>query len=314
MAITNTATNFNGTLDEFLYLVLGLGNDVTEKGAAHLITDIAYMKQLDHLVTAEDPFEDYTDDDPTFGNATTKDKRDLEPKKMTISGTITPSAWLAVWKKYRSEGTLTELRANAAFLQDVIMLVKNSANRQLAKLFWQGDVAAGGASPLRFFDGIIKQVEADGTVVNVTPAGIITQANVFDIIAACYKVIPDKFIEDPDYKLHMSTADFRLLQLANNDVNKTTNGVLDKEIKRLFLEQRIEHFQSLPKDRIVGAHSSNAEDSNLLLGMYFDVDAEFSNIRVDWLTKFSKKVGYRVEIMAVAQYRYVADILYYKPS
>jgi hypothetical protein len=91
MAIVNTATNYNGTLNEFLYKVMGLGNDITEKGAAHMITDIALMQQLDHLVATEDPFEDYTDGQPLLTGVVTKDKRDLTPKKFTISGKITPS-------------------------------------------------------------------------------------------------------------------------------------------------------------------------------------------------------------------------------
>ena len=311
MSVTLGSTNFNGTLDAFLYKVFGLGNDVAQKGAIHMINDIVKMKQLDNLSTQENPFEDYTDDEPTFGNASVKNKRDLTPQKMTISGTITTSDWLPVWEKYRAQGTLTQLRTNPAFLADVLDLVKNAANRQMALLIWQGDTTAGAASPLRFFDGFLKLIGLDGSVVNVANQGIITQANVFDIIAEVYKAIPDKYMEDPDYKLHMSTTDWRLLQLANNDVNKTTNGILDKEIKRLFLEQRIEHFQSLPKNKIIGAHSANTADSNFVLGMYFDMDDEFSSINIDKRSNFSKKIGYRVDVMAGVQYRYGADLLFY---
>jgi hypothetical protein len=193
------------------------------------------------------------------------------------------------------------------------MLIQNSANRQLAKVMWQGDTAAGGASPLRFFDGYIKLIEADASVVNVTPAGVITQANVVDRLEDMYALIPEKFLDDPNYKIHMSTADFRLLQLFNNDVKKTTVGVLSQIVQDLFLNQKIVHFQSLPKDHLIGAHTSNTEDSNLVLGMYFSMEDEFGTMRVDWETTLSKVVGYRVDVMAGVQHRYGADILYYKP-
>jgi hypothetical protein len=315
MAITVNATNYNGSLNDYLYEVIGLGNDVLEKGGAHLIANVNYKEQLDFLETNEDPFETYTDADPGFTGVTTKYKRELVPEKMTISGTITPSAWLSVWEKYRAQGTLTELKQNPAFMASVVDLIKNAANRQLAKLIWQGDKAAGGASPLRFFDGLIKKLKADSdtNVIFVTPAGNLTQANVVDILQAVYAAMPDKYIDDPDWKILMNSGDFKLLQFFNNAVKETTVGVLDEVVKRLFLEKRIIHFTSLPDSHVIGAKVSNAEDSNFVLGMYFDVDSEFGAMRVDYTTNFSKVVGYRVDLMADVNYRYGGDIVFYKP-
>jgi hypothetical protein len=315
MAITVNATNYNGSLNDFLYEVIGLGNDVLEKGGAHLIAGVNYKEQLDYLETDDDPFEDYTDNDPGFAGTTTKYKRELVPEKMTLSGKITPSAWLPVWEKYRAQGTLTELRENPAFMMEVVNLIKNAANRQLAKLFWQGDKGAGAASPLRFFDGVIKKLTADSdtNVIFVTPAGAITQANVVDILQAVYSAMPDKYIDDPDWKILMNSGDFKLLQFYNNNVKETSVGVLDEVVRRLFLEKRIIHFTSLPASNVIGAKVSNAEDSNLVLGMYFDVDSEFGSMRVDYVTNFSKVVGYRVDLMADCNYRYGGDIVFYKP-
>jgi hypothetical protein len=220
-----------------------------------------------------------------------------------------------VWEKYRAQGTLTELRENTAFMMDVVNLIKNAANRQLAKLFWQGDKGAGAASPLRFMDGVIKKLTADSdtNVIFVTPAGAITQANVVDILQAVYSAMPDKYIDDPDWKILMNSGDFKLLQFYNNNVKETSVGVLDEVVRRLFLEKRIIHFTSLPASHVIGAKVSNAEDSNLVLGMYFDVDSEFGSMRVDYVTNFSKVVGYRVDLMADCNYRYGGDIVFYKP-
>jgi len=260
MAVTVTSTNYNGTLDQYLYKVMGLGAETARKGGYFLKAGVNYKDQLDKLIATDDPFTDYTDDTPSTGeSAVTKTKRELNPAKFTVWGSITPSAWLPVWRKYRAMGTLTELSANPQFLADVFELVAESAQRQLDKLFWQGDTAAGAASPLRFFDGIIKKIEADSdTDVNfVTPAGAITQANVVDILEAVWKAIPDKFFEDADYKIHMNTGDFKLLQLYNNDAKKTTVGVMDETISRLFLEKRIVNFTNLPASRIVAAKTMN---------------------------------------------------------
>lgn len=313
MAITVNATNYDGSLDEFVYLVMGLGNDVAQKGAIHMIPNVSSKIQLDYMTTEEDPFNDYSDAQPSFTGVTTKYKNDLEPQKFQMDGIITPSAWMSVWKKYSSKGNLTGLRANPALLRDVIMLIKNAANNQLSKLIWQGDTAAGGASPLRFFDGLIKLIDASADTINVTPAGAITQANVSAILESVYTAIPDKFIENPDFKIIMSTADFRLLQLFNNSVNETTNGILAKNVQRLFLEQRIEHFQYLPKNHIIGAVAKQTEDSNLVLGMYYDLEQEFNAININYIGSHDMRVGYRVNMMAGVQCRYFGDIVFYEP-
>lgn len=316
MAVTVTSTNYNGTLDEFLYKVMGLGSETAEKGGYYLKAGINYKDQLDKLIADEDPFTDYTDDTPVAGeSAVAKTKRDLNPQKFTVWGSITPSVWLPVWRKYQAIGTLTQLSANPQFLADVFELVANTAKRQLDKLFWQGDTAAGGASPLRFFDGIIKKIEADsdGDVINVVPAGAITQANVVDRLQDVYSAILDKFFDDPDYRIMMNTGDFKLLQFFNNDAKKTTVGVLDETIKRLFLEKRIVHFTNLPASHIIAAKTMNAESSNFVLGMYASLEDEIMGLKIE-KKDLSNITRYRFDGMADAQYRYGGDIVYYKPA
>jgi len=315
MADTFVSTNYNGDLNEFLYKVFGLGSQTAEKGGYHLIPDVAMKEELDKLITDEDPMTDYTEDTPSTGETNTvMTKRELSPGKFTVWGKISPVAWLPIWRKYRSQGTLTQLSANPQFLADVFDLVKNASARQLDKLFWQGDTGAGGSSPLRFFDGIIKKIEADSDsdVTFVTPAGTITKANVVAILEAFYAAIPDKFFDDLDFKIHMNTGDFKLLQFFNNDAKKTTVGVLNETIQRLFLDKRIEHFTNLPASRIVGARTSNAENSNLVLGMYASLDSEIMGMKIE-KKDLSNITRYRFDGMADAQYRYGGDIVYYKP-
>ena len=148
-----------------------------------------------------------------------KEKRDIEPKKMTLSGTFQPDEWLGDWKEYQPNGTLTDMIMNPRFQSIILDLALQAGWTQLAKLFWQGDVTAGGASPLRFFDGIITRLIADSDtdVTFVTPAGVITQANVVDRLVDMYNAIPDKFLKNPNYRIATSFDDWKLLQLFNND-------------------------------------------------------------------------------------------------
>jgi len=317
MADTFSGTLYNGSLNDYLYLVLGLESETARKGGYHLIPNIAKEEELDRLSTTENPFTDYTDDTPTLDEtATTLDLRTLLPKKFMAWGSITPAAWLPIWKKYRSQGTLTQLRANPKFMMDVFKLVKNASLRQFDLLFWQGDTLAGAASPLRFYDGIIKQLTADsdGDIINVLPAGAITQLNVVDILVSFYKAIPAKFLDDPNFKIKMNTGDYTLLQLFNNDVKKSTVGVLDQMVMNLFLNKKIEHFNNLPASHIVGTHTSNSADSNLVAGVWADLNNEMSGMQLSVNEQLSKKTKYRFDGTGSANYRYGGDIVFYKPA
>lgn len=310
-------TNYAGTLDEFLYLQMQDGADFlrADKGCAYQKIGVRYKTQLDRLKYDADPFEDYTTGNPTFASGADKNKRDLEPSKMTLSGTFEPDEWLAEWDRYAPNGTLTDLMMNPQFLQRVLELAMNSSWTQIAKLFWQGDKTAGGASPLRFFNGIITKIiaDSDSDVTFITPAGVITQANIVDRIVDVYKAIPERFLEDPNYKIHLSPADYRLLQLYNNDVKKTSVGVLDQVVADLFLNQKLASYIGFPKDHIVGARTSLTPDSNFVFANYFSVDAEFNGIQVAKTANLGKIYGYRVDFMADAQYRSGEDIIMYKP-
>lgn len=322
---TKTSTNFAGDLDAYLYLNLqegadflgdagGEGIDPTPP-AAYMKTGVRYKTQLDRVKYTENPFEDYVVTNPTFASGSNKKKRDIEPKKMTLSGTFQPDEWLNDWDEYAPSGNLTDLMMNPMYQAEIMRLALNAGWTQLATLFWQGDVGAGGASPLRFFDGIITRLIADSDtdVSFVTPAGVITQANVIDRLVDMYNAIPNKFLKDPNYKISMSFEDFKLLQLFNNDAKKTTVGVLDEQVRQLFLNKRIVPYLGLPKNYLVGARNTGAADSNFVFGTYFSIDNEFTGMQIAKINNLGKVWGYRIDFMADTQYRSGEDVVLYTP-
>lgn len=318
-------TNYNGELDQVLYEVMQDGADFLgdaggggmepTPAAAWMKTGIAKKSQLDRIKHTEDPFEDYVTGNPGFGSGSSKERRDIEPQKMTLSGTFQPDEWLDDWKEYQPNGTLTAMMMNPRFQAIILNLALQAGWTQLAKLFWQGDLGAGGASPLRFFDGIVTKLIADSDtdVTFVTPAGVITQANIVDRLVDMYSAIPDKFLKNPNYRIATSFEDFKLLQLFNNDAKKTTVGVLDENIKNLFLSKRIVPYLGLPKDHLIGSINTGMPESNFVFGTYFALDSEFTGIQMDKITNLGKVWGYRVDFMADAQYRAGEDTVLYKP-
>lgn len=312
------ATNYGGTLDDFFYEQMYDGAEFLDPrfGAAYQKIGVRKSIQLDKAIYTENPLEDYTEGNPTFGSGATKSKRDLITKVMTLSGTFTADEWMGEWDKYAPNGNLTNLMMNPAFLKRVLELALNASWSQIETLFWQGDVTAGVASPLRFFDGIITLLIAnsEGDVNFTTPQGVITEANSDTILKAQYEAIPERFKRDPNYRFHVSHADFDLLQFRDIGVKKSTDGILEQKIRKFYLGKEIVPFVGIPKNYIISAHTNTSADSNFVFGTYFDLEDEFAGINVAKIENLGKKKGYRVDFKAAPQYRAGRDITVYKPA
>jgi len=311
--ITVTSSNYNGDFLSFLYQVFTVGNEVINKGSARVLTGIAKKRSLPKISQTADPLGDYTSGVPGADTVTTTyAERELDPQKMTLYEEFLPEDLQDVWEKWQPVGDFTNLSQNPEFLADVIELYNNNAGAQLSKLFFQGDDSLGAGNALNKFDGIITRAIADPGVIDVTPAGVITKANVIDRVEEVWAACPDKFLEDADWTIKMNTTDFKLLQQANIDAKKTTVGVLTQNIERLFLEKRIENYSGMPKNYILGAKAlANSDLSNLFFGFYVELSDE--NPRMNYKDNAGRLWFIRLDLKADANYREATEIVLYQP-
>lgn len=307
-------TSYAGDFLSFLYQVFFVGNQVINKGSARVLTGIAKKRALPKISQTADPLGDYTSGVPSSETVTTTYAEvSIEPKEMTLYEEFLPEDFLAVWEKWQPVGDFTNLKHNPEFLADVIELYNNNAGTQLSKLFWQGDDSLAAGNALNKFDGIITLAKADANVIDVTPAGAITKANVVDRVEEVWAACPDKFIDDPDWVIHMNTTDYKLLQQFNNDAKKTTVGVLSQELQDLFLNKRIVHYTGLPKNYIVGAKGiADSDQSNLFFGFYVGLSDE--NPRMDYKENAGRLMFIRLDLKASCAYREGSEIVLYSPS
>jgi hypothetical protein len=313
MALTLTNTNYNGEVLENLYLVTGVGNEVVSKGASKLHTDISTKKALPRLSQTENPIGDYQTGVPGGVTATTSyAERELVVQPMTVYETFLPTTFHNIWKIWKSVGDFTNLELNAQLLNAILDLYKNGVGTQMAKLFWQGDLLLAAADPMNKFDGIITRAIADVNVIKPTPSGNITDQNFMDILALCWAAIPDNFIDDPDFVLHVNTTDWKTMQAGNTKLKEAFVGVFGMSMETMYQEKRIKHFQGLNRHHVVGAKCTNGEDSNLNMGVWVDPDSE--SVVVDKVANNSREWFLRLDYKADANYRVSEELLLYTPN
>ena len=309
MAVTIGNTNYNGDVVADIYRIFGTGNDVIAQNSARLETGIKTKRSLPNIRTADDPMGAY-ETTPTGETADTDyAERELNMVSRMLYEIIDPVVWHEIWDQFASTGmTFTNLALNQEVAAAVFELYRNAVGRQTAKDFWQGDTGNAGE-----FDGIITRAAADAAVIDVTPAGVITELNVIDIVEAVWNAIPNQFFEDSDYSIHMNTTDYKLLQIANQTAADSTSGYLNNMIKNLFLGHRIKHYAGLPKDRIVGAKGTAGMDSNLVFGFYAIPDDEIGAPIIDKVQNNSRDMFVRVDFKMDANYREGSEIVLYQP-
>lgn len=312
MALTLANTNYNGEVLENLYVVTGVGNEVVEKGAAKLHVDISTKKALPRLSQTADPIGDYQADAPAGATATTTyAERELVVEPMTVYETFLPTTFHNIWEKFKSAGDFTNLELNAELMNAILELYKNGIGVQMSKLFWQGDKTLGAGNALNKFNGIVTKAKADANVIKPTPAGNITDANFMDILAAVWAAIPDKFIDDPDFVLHVNTTDFKTMQAGNTALKKEFVGVFGQGLEEMYQMKKIKHFQGMPRHHIVGAKVTNGEDSNLNLGVWVSPDDESAVI--DKVSNNGRNWFLRLDFKADANYRCSEELVLYTP-
>jgi hypothetical protein len=312
MALTLANTNYNGEVLENLYLVTGVGNEVVAKGAAKLHVNIGLKLALPKLSQTADPIGDYAATVPGAETATTTyAERELIVKSMTVYEKFLPKTFLGIWKKWQSIGDFTNLELNAELLNAILDLYKSGIGTQLAKLFWQGDTTLAANDPMNKFNGIITRAILDANVIKPTPAGNITDTNFMDILAAVWAAIPDKFIDDPDFVIHVNTTDYKTMMAGNTKLKEAFVGVFGMDLETMYQMKRIKHFQGLTRHHIVGAKVTSGEDSNLNLGVWVDPDSE--SVLVDKVANNSKEWFLRLDFLADANYRVSEELVLYTP-
>lgn len=307
MALTKV-TNFDGDVLNQLYLIAEVGNQTIEKGLVFMNTGVPDKRELPFLSISDDPWGVYTTAAPSGDTFTAaKDRRNMEVFPMMLYTEYLPDEFIEEWDQWRSVKSFTDLMLNPALLNDVLSLLSNKSGTQLSKVIWQGDTGGGG--DVVFFDGFIKKFLADGDVTDVANIGVITVANVIDVIGDVWAAIPTIFFDDQDFKILMSTIDYKKLQEANNSIKETTVGVLDEKIHRLFLEKRIEHVDGIPENSVVGAVATSSPTSNLHFGSWFTLENE--NPKIGLVDNAGKLWFIRIDAKFGVQYRTGTEIILY---
>lgn len=126
--------------------------------------------------------------------------------------------------------------------------------------------------------------------------------------------MPAKFLDNPNWKINMSTTDYKLLQQANTDQKAGTTGFLTQNNENTYQGKEIVHYSGLTAGSIVGAEGMTVENSNLVFGFWIMPQNEIESARIMRVSNVSEEWFMRINFKLGAQYRNGSDIVLYQPA
>ena len=188
MAITFTPTDPSTPIEK-LFKDLMFGSQTMEKGLVQVIPGQRNKTLISRFYGAVNKIVAAVPTPTVAADALTKDEKTIQSGEIMFYDTFNPKLFNIDEKFLWSIGPSVTSSAAAILLAAIQDRVTKIFNYDLDNLLWNGDTTSGSAwlSPI---DGIVKLVDADTSVVSVTPQGVITSANVIAVLESVVAAIP----------------------------------------------------------------------------------------------------------------------------
>jgi hypothetical protein len=261
MASPAFTSGYVGDVLDYIITEAVIGNEAVQKGSIYVIPDVPHKINIGKMVSTADPIKD-REAMPTTKSATvTWSESTLTPVEMMIYiPDINPRTFEAAWRPFQPKGALPNKVLDPRIQKTFADVVLKQAQKQLGRLFWQGDTTLAASNALHFFNGYCTRATASSTNIDVTNIGTISAANVIAILEDCNEAVPDALYEDPDMVFHMSTASFRLYQQAVRALSYKGQGPAE-DVPAEYGGREIRHYSGFPANKVLVAKATSGTDS-----------------------------------------------------
>ena len=259
----------------------------------------------------------FLDSDVVFGadgcsrtpsGTTTFTQKTLTVGAIAISEDLCVKDLIGYWTQtMMKQGANTEAEVPGEIERLWLDTKMNKLKNQLAKSDFQGDTGSG-TNNLSYYDGLLKLVDADGTVIDgntgaVTVATGVTTANILAILDAMWLARPENIREKSNLSLWMPIAYYDLYVVALKNANLFHYKGDDGQVKLYGTDLTIRPTVGLSGiDRMI-----LASDDNITIGVDGTGDEDQVSVRENPMT--NKSVFYDVTFKRGVQYAFGDEIV-----
>jgi len=277
-ASVDVVSGYAGDVADVILALTESGNEAVSKGSVYVNPGVEKTLFIPRLIVAQNALQDRQADPTTPSDSFDWRENQITPNDAMFYDLFNPRNFEDVWRPFQPVGPLVDRvnnpRIQAALAKETML----SVGTQVGTLIWQGDVTAGPADPLRFFDGYVTLALASADTIKVPGTGAITAGNVISILEQAEAAIPSTIWGDPNVIFHMSTTDFRLYLEAARALDFKGSNITEA-VDEMFAGRRIRFYNGMKKDYILVAKATAGKDSNLWAGVAVDGDTE--NVKIE---------------------------------
>ena len=299
---------------EKLYRDLMLGAESIQKGVLQVIPGKRNQVSLNRFYSATQKIVARVPTPVATADALTKDEKQINLAEIMWYDEFDPKDFNLDWEFLWTMGATVSAEAAAVLLNAIRGSVTTAFNHDLEVLIWQGDTGSGSAwlSPT---DGLIKQIDADGTVVSATPAGaggaLGTPAAVLqaleNVVAAC----PAEVQELSSPTIVMSHTDKYLYYQALRD--ETYKGIdITQAGVDLFAGFPIASTHGIPAGRIFMMNAGGGDMAEAKMATWADNDR--FNVKIERLQANSDLFFIKINAEVGFNYVYGKQIVEHTPA
>jgi hypothetical protein len=310
MSITKTPTQ-QVRVVERLFKDLMFGSETVEKGLVQVIPGQRNKTQLNRFYAAVNKITARVATPVTAASALTKDEKTIQAAEIMFYDEFDPKSFNVDDVFLQSVGSSVSSTAAATLLEAIRDRVTLLFNHDLDNLLWNGDTASGDAwlSPI---DGIIKQIDADGTVNSVTPAGAITPANVIGILEDVIQALPNEvYARGQEIKIVTTYDVARAYDEAARALDFKGANIYEAG-RMMFGGYPIVPLNVIPANRIFAFMGGNNDMSEIKMATWLDADR--FNVKIERLQANSDLFFIKVNAEIGVNYLYGKQIVEYSPA
>lgn len=309
MAITLTPTDTPTSIEK-LFKDLMFGSETIEKGLVQVIPGQRNKTYINRFYGAVNKIVDRVPTPTTPADALTKDEKLIQSAEVMFYDEFDPKDFNLDEKFLWSIGPSVTASAAAILLEAIRDRVTKIFNYDLDNLLWNGDTGSGSAwlSPI---DGIVKNIDADGTVISVTPAGAVTSANVISIFEAVVAALPVEVREMGDPTIVTTPAIKYAYDEAARALDYKGANIYEAGVYR-FAGYPIQSVSKIPANRIFAYNAGAGDMNEIKMATWADPDR--FNVKIDRLQANSDLFFIKVNAELGVNHVYGKQIVEYSPA
>jgi hypothetical protein len=310
MAVTRSSVHVSIPLERLIEDLI-LSTTTLDRGLAELLPMNRKQVSLNRFFAAGD---NLTARVPKFSNATpadamTKDEKQILLTELQFSDEVDPVEFNQDWDFLWTSGASVESQPATELVDSIISVVQTNVGNQLERLIWQGDTL--GAPGLDLFDGLIKKIDADGTVNSAAPLGVITSANIISVFESVVAAATAEMQElGANTILCAHTAKYKYREAARALDFKGNN--ITQAIDDVFGGYRVVSTHGIPDDRVFMLNANGGPASEIKIGTWMDSDR--MNVYLAKASPLDDVWGIRVRFDIGVEYVYGKQIVEYSPA